>query len=146
MIRWQRFVKRLNANQGISLSLNNLKSKKKENTMKMFAYLVTLTLLVLSPSIAIAGTYDGNYNFKIKTTRGSCTASSGVVKVADNEISGTLLSEGQKFKIYGKVKDDGTIKGKISGGVATFKGNFENGKAIAKWRNRFGCAGSILIR
>ena len=114
--------------------------------MKNLLYITAFSLLVASSSISYANTFDGGYNFKIKTTRGNCSASSGQFKIEVGKISGTVVSDGTKFKIFGKVKDNGAIKGKISGGVATFKGAFENGKATVKWRNRFACAGDILIR
>ncbi len=95
--------------------------------MKFFVYTIAASLMFIATITASANFFDGAYSFKIKTTRGSCTASSGIVKVEEGKITGTLKSDGTIFKISGKIKQDGSLKGRISGGVATFKGNFENG-------------------
>ena len=114
--------------------------------MKNVIYKVAIIIIILTPFNAFASKFDGNYNFNIKTTRGNCIASAGKIDISDGLISGALISNSEKFKIKGKVKDDGTFKGRISGGIATFKGSFNNNKPTATWRNRFGCAGDILIR
>jgi len=111
--------------------------------------LKTFGLMVICGALcgpALAGTkYDGTWNFKIQTTRGNCSASSSSVEIKNGKIKGTLKSDGERFRITGKVKDDGSVKGKIGVGIASFKGQFAANSGMGEWRGRFGCGGKVFI-
>lgn len=113
--------------------------------MRSIKQLLLIILISLIPTTASAGSFDGTYNFKVKTTKGTCTAAPGEITIEDGKILGTINSDGKTFKVFGRVSEKGKLKGKIAGGLATFKGEFKNGKVQSSWRNRFGCSGTIFI-
>jgi len=114
--------------------------------MKIF-YITALAVTVASMSLpAFASQYDGSWSFKIQTTRGNCAATSSSVEIKNGKINGSLKSDGETFRINGRVKDDGSVKGKIGVGVATFSGQFGSRSGNGEWKGRFGCGGKFFIQ
>lgn len=114
--------------------------------MKLLKLFGATMIISTIASLAIAGTkYDGTWKFKVQTTRGNCSALPSSVEIVNGKIKGTLKSDGESFKISGKVKDDGSVKGKIGVGVASFNGQFNSNSGVGEWRGRFGCGGKVII-
>ena len=108
--------------------------------------LVQIALIFFFVSFpAFANPYDGNWRFKIKTLVGNnCSASAGAIVVSGKKFKGTIKSEGLKLRVSGKISDDGAIKGKVGGGLATLKGKIISASTGGgTWRNRFGCRGTF---
>ena len=102
------------------------------------------SLFIVSCFPVHAGNYDGTWYFKVHSERsGVCSASSGQVEVKDGKISGNLRIAGLTERVFGKVADDGSFKGKIGTGRARFNGEFVSGAGVGKWKGRLGCKGTM---
>lgn len=108
---------------------------------------VLATIFMLASLSAQAGHYDGIKEFKVQSNRaGDCSASAGNVKIENGKISGNLLISGLTLRINGKVSEDGSFKGKVGIGVATFIGRFSGNSGTGTWKGRLGCKGKIFIQ
>ena len=116
--------------------------------MKLSKSLFVVATLSLMANAANAGTrYDGTWGFRVQSSiAGNCTASASTVEIKNGKIKGTLQADGSQFRIFGKVDDNGVIKGKIGPGVATYEGKFSNKRAVGTWTGRFGCRGKVFVQ
>lgn len=115
--------------------------------MRSVFILLSFALLAVLPLSAQAASFDGTYQFIVKTSVGTgCSASPGQFTIVGNKFSGTLLSEGSTFRVDGKVSDDGTFSGKVKRGLANFKGKLTGRTGSGTWKNNYGCRGTVTIR
>ena len=101
--------------------------------------------ITLHTTPAIANQFDGDWRFRVVTTHGPCFAAPGLVLVTNGKISGSVKGVNETFRVTGSLKDDGTLKGRISKGMANFKGSVSGGSGSATWSGRGGCKGTIQM-
>lgn len=90
--------------------------------------------------------FDGRWQFNITTTHGPCIAAPGEVTVEDGKIKGTVKGVNETPKVSGKIKPDGSIRGRVSKGLANFRGKITGNSTVISWSGRGGCKGKIRLR
>lgn len=115
--------------------------------MKYLKYSAFMLAILFSTTPSFAGPYDGTYLFSVINSIGPCGIQPGNVTIKDGKISGTLIGSGQQFKITGKVKDNGKVRGKIIGNIGrgSFRGDLADGTNKGKWTAGSRCRGEYVI-
>ena len=95
---------------------------------------------------ALAAAEDGKYRFKMLSQSGSCDGSPNVIVIQNGKISGKFSGSSGVVRLSGRVKSDGTFKGSLSGGLATFKGSLNGNSGKGSWSGVGACTGTFQVR